>query len=243
MPRTAYNPTRMVSNLQADAGKGSGMVGSASQETNLWLAQALFDLGGVALGDFTIGRTTVNSPVYVNPRVLISNPEVLRRVARLIDREVQAGMSRKRDPLHPFDLVAGVPLGGLHLATAYALTTNTPMIYVRPSTSSAPGVLNGHGIEGRFKPGQRVLLIDDLITTGGSILQTRSILEAADLIVKDAVVLIDREQGGGEQLRHHGYDLLHILTLRAMLTYYVNTGRIDEPEFDRCIAYLDRDRT
>jgi len=218
------------------------MVGSAAQETNLWLAQALFDLGGVTLGDFTIGRTTVNSPVYINPRVLISNPEVLRRVARLIDREVQAGMSRKRDPIPPFDLIAGVPLGGLHLATAYALSTNTPMIYVRPTDNSASGVLNGHGIEGRFQPGQRVLLIDDLITTGGSILQTRAVLEAADLIVKDVVVLVDREQGGREQLRHHGYDLLHILTLRAMLTYYVNTNRLSEDEYERCLAYLEGER-
>jgi orotate phosphoribosyltransferase/uridine monophosphate synthetase len=218
------------------------MVGSAAQETNLWLAQALFDLGGVTLGDFTIGRTTVNSPVYINPRVLISNPEVLRRVARLIDREVQAGMSRKRDPIPPFDLIAGVPLGGLHLATAYALSTNTPMIYVRPADNSASGVLNGHGIEGRFQPGQRVLLIDDLITTGGSILQTRAVLEAADLIVKDVVVLVDREQGGREQLRQHGYDLLHILTLRAMLTYYVNTNRISEDEYERCLAYLEGER-
>ncbi len=218
------------------------MVGSAAQETNLWLAQALFDLGGVTLGDFTIGRTTVNSPVYVNPRVLISNPEVLRRVARLIDREVQAGMSRKRDPIPPFDLIAGVPLGGLHLATAYALSTNTPMIYVRPNDGAASGVLNGHGIEGRFQPGQRVLLIDDLITTGGSILQTRAVLEAADLVVKDVVVLVDREQGGREQLRHHGYDLLHILTLRAMLTYYVNTNRISEDEYERCLAYLEGER-
>src|SRR3954463_412906 len=122
-------PHRLQSNAHGGlpvgcAGKGSGMVGSAGQETNLWLAQALFDLGGVALGDFTIGRTTVNSPVYVNPRVLISNPEALRRVAQLIDREVQAGMSRKTHPIEPFDLVAGVPFGGLHLATAYALTTN-----------------------------------------------------------------------------------------------------------------------
>ncbi len=218
------------------------MVGSAAQETNLWLAQALFDLGGVTIGDFTIGRTTVNSPVYVNPRVLISNPEVLRRVARLIDREVQAGMSRKRDPIPPFDLIAGVPLGGLHLATAYALSTNTPMIYVRPNDGAASGVLNGHGIEGRFQPGQRVLLIDDLITTGGSILQTRAVLEAADLVVKDVVVLVDREQGGREQLRHHGYDLLHILTLRAMLTYYVNTNRISEDEYERCLAYLEGER-
>ncbi len=216
------------------------MARAAGQETNLWLAQALFDLGGVTLGNFTIGRTTVNSPVYINPRVLISNPEVLRRVAGLIDREVQAGMSRKRDPIPPFDLIAGVPLGGLHLATAYALSTNTPMIYVRPPDSSAGGVAPGYDIEGRFKPGQRVLLIDDLITTGGSILQTRAILEAADLVVKDVVVLIDREQGGGEQLRHNGYDLLPILTLRAMLTYYMNTNRISSADYERCMVYLDR---
>lgn len=218
------------------------MVRSAAQETNLWLAEALFDLGGVTLGDFTIGRTTVNSPVYVNPRVLISNPEVLRRVARLIDREIQAGMSRKRDPIQPFDLVAGVPLGGLHLATAYALATNTPMIYARPGTSGTPGELASQGIEGRFQPGQRVLLIDDLIAGGGSIRETRAILEAAGLTVKEVVVLIDREDTDSEQSRHQGYDLMRLLTLRMMLTYYVNTGRITEDAYERCRAYLNRGR-
>ena len=212
---------------------------AASNETNLWLAQALFELGGLKFGDFTIGRSTRNSPVYVNPRVLISNPEVLRRVARLIDREVQAGMSRKRDPIEPFDLVAGVPFGGLHLSTAYALSTNTPMIYARPPSDAAGSVHNGHGIEGRFTPGQRVLLVDDLITTGGSVLETTEILENAGLIVRNAVVLIDREQGAHERLRHKGYDLLSIISLRAMLTYYVNTDRISLHDFDRCMAYFD----
>ncbi len=218
------------------------MAQAPSQETNLWLAQALLELGGLTFGSFTIGRTTVDSPVYVNPRVLISNPEVLRRVARLIDREVQASMTRKRDPIEPFDLVAGVPMGGLHLATAYSLITNTPMIYVRPSGGSSPAAANGHGIEGRFTPGQRVLLVDDLITTGGSVLQTSQTLEDAGLVVRDAVVLIDREQGGADRLRHHRYTLLPIITLRAMLTYYVNTGRVDEEEFDRCISYLEQHR-
>lgn len=212
---------------------------AASNETNLWLAQALFELGGLHFGDFTIGRSTRNSPVYVNPRVLISNPEVLRRVARLIDREVQAGMSRKRDPIEPFDLVAGVPFGGLHLSTAYALSTNTPMIYARQPSGVAGSVLNGHGIEGRFTPGQRVLLVDDLITTGGSVLETTETLENAGLIVRNAVALIDREQGAHERLRHKGYDLLSIISLRAMLTYYVNTGRISLRDFDRCMAYFD----
>ena len=218
------------------------MAQAPSQETYLWLAQALFELGGLTFGSFTIGRTTVDSPVYVNPRVLISNPEVLRRVARLIDREVQASMTRKRDPIEPFDLIAGVPMGGLHLATAYSLITNTPMIYVRPPGGSGAAVADGHGIEGRFSPGQRVLLIDDLITTGGSVLQTTETLEDAGLIVRGAVVLIDREQGAADRLRHHGYNLLPIVTLRAMLTYYVNTGRMSEDDFDRCMAYLEQHR-
>lgn len=211
-----------------------------AQETNLWLAQTLFDLGGLSLGDFTLGRSTVNSPVYVNPRLLISNPEALRRVARLIDREVQAGMSRKKHPIEPFDLVAGVPFGGLHLATAFALTTNTPMIYAKPAGSGGAQVSNGHGIEGRFTPGQRVLLVDDLITSGGSVLETSKLLESAGLVVKDALVLIDREQGAAERLRHHGYNLLPIVTLRAMLTYYVNTSRISMNDFDRCMEYFEQ---
>ncbi len=218
------------------------MAQAPSQETNLWLAQALLELGGLTFGSFTIGRTTVDSPVYVNPRVLISNPEVLRRVARLIDREVQASMTRKRDPIEPFDLIAGVPMGGLHLATAYSLITNTPMIYVRPPGGSGSAVTDGHGIEGRFSAGQRVLLIDDLITTGGSVLQTTETLEDAGLIVRGAVVLINREQGADDRLRHHGYNLLPIVTLRAMLTYYVNTGRMSEDDFDRCMAYLEQHR-
>lgn len=218
------------------------MTGAQAQETNLWLAQALFDLGGITFGDFTIGRTAINSPIYVNPRVLVSNPEALRRVARLIDREIQAGMSRMRDPIPPFDLVAGVPLGGLHLATAYSLMTNTPLIYVRPSSSSASGILNGHGIEGRFTTGQRVLLIDDLITGGGSVFDTLSTLESAGLIVKEVVILVDREQGAAAKLRQRGYSLMAILTLHVMLTYYVNTGRIDEAQFDRAMAYLSTPR-
>ena len=211
-----------------------------TNETNLWLAQTLFELGGITFGDFTIGRTTVNSPVYVNPRLLVSNPEALRRVARLIDREIQAGMSRKNHAIEPFDRVAGVPFGGLHLATAYSLATNTPMLYVRAQGGSGAVAGNGHGIEGRFAPGERVLLIDDLITSGGSVLETSAALERAGLVVKDVVVLIDREQGATERLRHQGYSLLPIVTLRAMLTYYLNTKRIGEAEYDRCMLYLDR---
>jgi orotate phosphoribosyltransferase len=55
-------------------------------------------------------------------------------------------------------------------------------------------------------------------------------------------VLIDREQGGAENLRHHGYELLPIVSLRAMLTFYVNTARIGEELYHRCMDYLERNR-
>ncbi len=207
---------------------------SASNEvkSNLWLARALFDLGGVQFGSFTLGRSTVNSPVYINPRVLVSQPRYLKAVAELIRQEASFGQARRRPRIAPFDLVAGVPFGGLHLATAFSLLTETPMIYVRP------GGEKDHRIEGRYEEGQTVLVIDDLITTGGSILETAGILEAHGLKVRDVIVLVDREQGATERLRRRGYNLVPILRLTVMLNYYYNTGLIDEFWYRRSLEYL-----
>jgi len=209
------------------------------EETPLGLARTLFALGGVVFGNFTLGRSTVNSPVYINPRLLISAPAALQQVARLIEREVQAGLARRRPRVHPFDLVCGVPYGGLHLATAYALQTGTPMIYAR--TAAPPE--KGHVIEGRYQPGQTVLIIDDLITSGTSILQTAAILAEQGLVVRDAIVLVDREQGGAERLRQHGIHLVSLLTLRQMLTYYYNEGLIPSEWYYRSLNYLERYRS
>ncbi len=207
----------------------------AQDENSLWLARALFDVGGITFGDFTLGRTAVNSPVYVNPRLLISEPTALRRVARLIEHEIKAGQARRRPRVLPFSLVAGVPLGGLHLATAFSLTTDVPMIYVR-SLGEGPKL---HTIEGVYRPGQQVLIIDDLITGGGSVLETARLLEAAGLVVRDAIVLVDRQQGAAERLRQHGYNLISILKLKTMLNYYHETGLIESTWYDRSMQYLE----
>ncbi|MBI3977809.1 MAG: phosphoribosyltransferase [Chloroflexi bacterium] len=201
---------------------------------NLWLTRRLFDLGGVSFGDFTLGRSTVHSPVYVNPRLLIGDPPALRLVAELIDQEIRAAQSRKRPRCSPFGLVAGVPFGGLHLATAYALRTEVPMIYARPLGD----LEKQYTIEGRFEQGQSVLIIDDLITTGGSVLQAAELLRDAGLAVRDVVVLVDREQGAGERLRRHGLNLLSILKLTAMLTHYHDTGLVEDRWYYKSLAYV-----
>ena len=204
-------------------------------ETNLNLAQALFDLGGVEFGEFELGPTAGRSPVYVNPRVLISEPAVLHSIARLILQEIQADRARFHPRLASFAAVAGVPMGGLHLATSYALVSDTPLIYIRPDGEDAK-------IEGRVIPGQTILIIDDLMTGGTSILSTARTLERSGLAVRDAIVLIDREQGGIERLHQHGYRVLPILKLRTMLTYYSEAGLIDSQTYQRSIAYLNRAR-
>ena len=203
---------------------------------NQWLAGVLWEMGAVQFGDFTIGRSTVNSPVYVNVRLLVSDPDALGRAAGVIEEETRYELLRRRPRVQPFDLIAGVPFGGLHLATAVSLSSKIPMIYAytKPDGSSS--------IEGRYQAGQRVLIIDDLITTGGSILHTAKMLEAAGLVVRDAITLIDREAGAMERLKQHGYSLMSILSLDVMLTYYLSTGRIAEDNYRRWQEFFEAQR-
>lgn len=206
----------------------------ASDVTNLWLAEALFRLGGVKFGSFTVGRSTVNSPIYVDPKVLLREPRILARVASLIKTETELGLAMREPRFQTFDLVAGVPYGGLHLATVYSLASDVPMIYgIPPRDPSASAK-----IEGRFKEGETVLIIDDLMTTGGSLLETLDILKQAGLIVHDAIVLVDRGQGGDERLKRNGLHLVPMLNLTQMLNFYMSRGMIGEEDFRNSLEYV-----
>jgi orotate phosphoribosyltransferase/uridine monophosphate synthetase len=201
---------------------------------NLWLAQILFDLGGVQFGNFTVSESAVSSPVFVNPKVLISHPTALSVASKLMQQEINLAQSLRRPRVHPFNTVAGVPVGGLLLATAYSLETNTPMIYAR----IRPEGTGKRGIEGRFSQGDTVLIVDDLITRGSSVLETAALLEENGLKVKDVIVLVDREHGAAERLRRHGYNLMSILKLDVMLNHYMSKGLISEETYRTCAVYL-----
>ena len=201
---------------------------------NLWLAQTLFDLGGVQFGNFTVSESAVSSPVFVNPKVLISNPTALRVASKLMQQEINLAQSLRRARAHPFAVVAGVPVGGLLLATAFSLETNIPMIYARVR----PEGTGKRGIEGRFNMDDAALIIDDLITRGSSVLETAELLEENSLKVKDVIVLVDREHGATERLRRRGYNLISILKLDIMLNHYMSRGLISEETYNICAEYL-----
>lgn len=201
--------------------------------TNLWIAEELWNLGAIELGDFTLGRTAVNSPVYINVRRLISNPLALDRCARIINDELEALMAMRNPHVKPFGLVAGVPMGGLHLGTAYSLRTTIPMIYINPR-----GTERAATIEGFYRPGETCLIIDDLITGGGSIVETAQRLRDAGLFVYDAVALVDREEGGRAALRAMGINLTSILTLSQICTYLRAANYVEDEWYQRALRYL-----
>lgn len=138
---------------------------------------------------------------------------------------------------HPFTLVAGVPFGGLHVGTAFSLLVNTPMIYIHP-----PGAPKAGLIEGNYVRGQSCLIVDDLITGGGSILRTAAVLRDAGLVVRDAVTLIDRQEGGAEALRARDVNLVGILTLEQATTYLRYSDRIAASDHERVMRYLEARR-
>ncbi|MCA9845978.1 MAG: phosphoribosyltransferase, partial [Dehalococcoidia bacterium] len=164
----------------------------------------------------------MHSPIYVNVRRLISTPLVLDRCAGIMRDELGALMQMRNAPVKPFGVVCGVPFGGLHLSTVYSIRTSMPMIYVHP-----PGKERDAMIEGIYRPGQSCLIIDDLVTGGGSILETARHLRDFGLYVHDAIALVDRQEGGRRALKAAGVNLTSVLSLEQIANHLRSRGHID----------------
>ncbi|MCS7178903.1 MAG: orotidine-5'-phosphate decarboxylase [Anaerolineae bacterium] len=214
---------RWVESLQEAA---TGAPPSVPQEEALArLALALFDAGCVQFGTFTL-KSGLTSPIYIDLRLLASYPALLGDVARAM-----ASIARHLS----FDRIAAVPYAGIPIGTALALEMGCPLIYPRREVKE-------HGtrraIEGAFTPGETVLLVDDLITRGDSKLEAAAPLQEAGLVVRDVLVLIDREQGGAEDLAQHGLRLHAVLPLTRMLAILRDAGRISLAQYSEVLTYL-----
>ena len=228
-PRAAARALRDRINTLCSRPDLKGRVFDAQEIRTRNLARALFEAGCVRFGDFTL-HSGAHSPVYVDLRLLVTYPRVLSEVARTYARLLQ--------PL-TYDRIAAIPYAALPIGTAVALQTGTPLIYPRKETKS-------HGtrrqIEGEYQAGERVVLLDDLISSGGSKLEALVPLEAAGLEIQDVVVLIDREQGGREDLARHGYHLHAALTLCELANALVQDGKLSSADGRRVHEYLQSQR-
>lgn len=189
------------------------------------LIEALHDLGAVKLGTFTL-KSGDTSPIYMDLRLLISEPRVLGLAA-----EAYAGLL----PALEFDRIAAIPMAGVPIGAAVALASGRPMIFPRKQVKTYG---TGRAIEGHYQAGETALVLDDLISSGGSKIEAIEPLEAAGLKVNDVIVLIDREGGGKEELAEAGYTLHSVLTLREIVDHLAAVGRVTAEEHQAVLDFL-----
>jgi len=189
------------------------------------LADSLLDAGCIKFGEFTL-KSGLKSPIYIDLRMLISHPKLL------------AGVAQAYLPLIAnlqFARIAGLPYAAIPIATAISLAGNYPMIYPRKEAKSYGTKAE---IEGEYHPGETALVIDDLATTGGSKFEAIEKLTGAGLVVRDVVVLIDRQSGAKESLAQAGYSMHAVLTISELLDHWEETGAVGRDKIERTRDFL-----
>ncbi len=190
------------------------------------IAEALSEAKVMKFGLFTLasGRKT---PVYVDIRIIPSFPGPFGAVTdALVAKVKEMGV----------DVVAGSETAGIPIAAAIAIKAKLPMVYVRKRPK-------GYGtqslVEGIIQKGQTAVLIDDMITDGKSKMGFIEGLHHEGAVVKDVLVILDREQGGSETLAEHAVSLHSLITLKELLNYMKEKGYVDEDNFNITTNYLN----
>jgi len=190
------------------------------------LADGLLEAGCVKFGEFTL-KSGLKSPIYIDLRRIISYPPLLRQVA-----EAYLPLLR---PL-TFDRLAALPYAAIPIATAISLQGNYPMIYPR---KEAKNYGTKAEIEGEYRAGETAVVIDDLATTGGSKFEAIEKLTAAGLLVRDVVVLIDRQSGAQEALTQAGLRLHAVVTISQLLDYWEKSGKVKKDKIEASRKFLE----
>ncbi len=149
-------------------------------------------------GDFIL-RSGKRSKYYLDKYLFETHPDILRALGREFCRHLTADVT----------LIAGAELGGVALAAATAMEAGKPWIIVR---NSKKGYGTGKMVEGVLKAGDVVLLVEDIATTGGQVLEAAKVITEAGAKVKKIVAVIDRKQGARENVEGAGYVFDSILT-------------------------------
>jgi len=155
------------------------------------LGKVLLKTGALRFGTFTLSSRRMSS-YYIDLRIVPSFPEIFSKTVDVFVEALKNMVGTKN-----IDAIGGIPTAGLTFATAVAYDLKKPLIYVRKEARKH-GALKK--VEGLLQPGWRVTILDDLITTGNSILKTAKAIKSEGGIVENALVLIDRMEGGKERL-------------------------------------------
>jgi len=183
------------------------------------LIASLYEIGVIQFGEFTL-KSGKTSSIYINLRKIISYPTLLISVANIMMQKMEG---------YQFDIVCGVPYTALPIATCMSIDYKIPMIMRRKEKKDYG---TKQLIEGVFNNGQSCLVVEDVVTSGMSIMETTADLEQAGIVVTDVIALIDREQGGKENLEKK-YRFHAILTLSTILHTLLHSPLLSQHEKEK----------
>lgn len=189
------------------------------------LADGLLEAGCIKFGEFTL-KSGLNSPIYIDLRYIISFPKLLETIG-----SAYLPLLKELN----FKRIAGLPYAAIPIATAVSLQGDYPMIYPRKEVKTYGTKAE---IEGEYHAGETVVVIDDLATTGGSKFEAIEKLTGVGLVVKDVVVLVDRQSGAKESLEQAGYNLHAVLTISQLLDYWEGNGKVSKQKIEETRAFL-----
>jgi orotate phosphoribosyltransferase len=203
----------------------------ASPEKKDQMANILFKIDAIKFGVFKLSSGKA-SPYYVDLRVIPSFPDAFREICDFYAKYLTNPIGLKN-----FDRMAGVPVTGIIFASQVAYNLRKPFLYVRKG-------IRLHGrerrVEGVLASGDKVLLIDDLVTTGLTLRKTAEAVRAEGGVVTDAVVFLDREEGGKQQLEKSGIKLHSLLKISEIANALYEIGAIDKESLKTILKQIKK---
>jgi len=188
----------------------------------------LLRTGSLKFGTFKLASGLL-SPYYVDLRLIPSYPEAFQQTIDMYRSVLEPDLVKRAQRF------AGVPTAGIAYAAVLALNLSKPLLYVRKEQKE-------HGrekkVEGLLQPGDKVLILDDVVTTGKSLLEAAEAIRGEGGIVDDAVVLLDRQQGAEANLRKKRMKLHAFTTMRRIADKLLNLGTINEEQHKEILSQI-----
>jgi orotate phosphoribosyltransferase len=195
------------------------------------ICKILNRIGALKFGAFKLTSGKI-SPYYIDLRIVPSFPDAFQKIS-----DFHVNFIKDEVGMNNFERVAGIPIAGIPFAALIAFSLKKPFLYIRKG-------VRRHGrerrIEGVIAPGNRILLIDDLITTGLSLQKAAKTITAEGGVVTDAVVLLDRQEGGKEKLEKNGIKLHALLNITETANAIHELGTIDEEQLKTILKQIKK---
>lgn len=178
----------------------------------------------IKFGDFNLSSGK-KSAYYIDLRIIPSFPHQFRKMIKHLQNNIAEKIG-----LDSFDCIASVPTSGLVIASALAIETVKPLVYIRQKPKDYG---TGSLIEGKIMQGTKILLVDDVGTTGQSLVNAIRALKDAKMIVTDAFVIVNRFEGARELLASEGVRLHEVMDVIQISSILHDEKLLDEQTFER----------